>query len=67
MFYIILISVIMLALLLEKTYFYYIQYCLDHLIRDRPILIFVITDTDNLYVYVPDNRYSEPIFITVIK
>ncbi len=25
---------------------------------DRPILIFFITDTDYLYVYVPDNRYA---------
>ncbi len=23
---------------------------------------FFITDTDYLYIYVPDNRYSEPIF-----
>ncbi len=30
---------------------------------DRPILIFFRTDTDNLFVYVPDNRYAEPIFI----
>ncbi len=30
---------------------------------DQPILIFFITDTDYLYVYVPDNRYAEPIFI----
>ncbi len=29
---------------------------------DRPILIFY-NDTDYLYVYVPDNRYAEPIFI----
>ncbi len=29
---------------------------------DRPILIF-ITDTHYLHVYVPDNRYAEPIFI----
>ncbi len=33
---------------------------------DWPILIF-ITDTNYLHVYVPDNRYAEPIFITVIK
>ncbi len=35
---------------------------------DRPILIF-ITDTDinYLYVYVPDNRYSEPMFIYCYK
>ncbi len=26
---------------------------------DRPILIFFITDTDYLYVYVPDNLYAE--------
>ncbi len=24
---------------------------------------FFITDTDYLYIYVPDNRYAEPIFI----
>ncbi len=29
-------------------------------ISDRPTLIFI---TDYLYVYVPDNRYAEPIFI----
>ncbi len=36
---------------------------------DRPILIFYkpITDTDYLYVYVPDNRYAEPNLFTVIK
>ncbi len=35
---------------------------------DRPILIFFITDTDYLYVYVPDdNRYAEPIFIYCYK
>ncbi len=28
---------------------------------------FFITDTDYLYVYVPDNRYSEPIFIYCYK
>ncbi len=28
---------------------------------------FVITDTDYLYVYVPDNRYAEPIFIYCYK
>ncbi len=33
---------------------------------DRPILIFR-TDTDYLYVYVPDNRYAEPIFIHCYK
>ncbi len=35
---------------------------------DRPILIF-ITDTDTyyLYVYEPDNRYSERYLFTVIK
>ncbi len=33
---------------------------------DRPILI-IITDTDYLYVYVPDNRYAEPIFIYCYK
>jgi hypothetical protein len=34
------------------------------LISDRPILIFITdTDTDYLHVYVPDNRYAEPIFI----
>ncbi len=32
---------------------------------DRPILIFFITDY--LYVYVPDNRYAEPIFIYCYK
>ncbi len=26
-----------------------------------------ITDTDYLYVYVPDNRYAEPIFIYCYK
>ncbi len=31
------------------------------------ILIFFITDTDYLYVYVPDNRYAEPIFIYCYK
>ncbi len=36
-------------------------------ISDRPILIFFITDTDYLYVYVPDNRYAEPIFIYCYK
>ncbi len=30
---------------------------------DRPIFIFFITDTNYLHVYVPDNRYAEPIFI----
>ncbi len=36
---------------------------------DRPILIFFITDTDTnyLHVYVPDNRYAEPIFIYCYK
>ncbi len=34
---------------------------------DRPIMIFFITDTDYLYVYVPDNRYAEPIFIYCYK
>ncbi len=28
---------------------------------------FFITDTDYLYVYVPDNRYAEPIFIYCYK
>ncbi len=28
---------------------------------------FIITDTDYLYVYVPDNRYAEPIFIYCYK
>ncbi len=28
---------------------------------------FFITDTDYLYVYVPDNRYTEPIFIYCYK
>ncbi len=28
---------------------------------------FFITDTDNLYVYLPDNRYAEPIFIYCYK
>ncbi len=28
---------------------------------------FLITDTDYLYVYVPDNRYAEPIFIYCYK
>ncbi len=28
---------------------------------------FFITDTDYLHVYVPDNRYAEPIFIYCIK
>ncbi len=31
---------------------------------DRPILFFI---TDTLYVYVPDNRYAEPIFIYCYK
>ncbi len=34
---------------------------------DRPILIFFITDTDYLCVYVPDNRYAEPMFIYCYK
>ncbi len=34
---------------------------------DRPILIFFITDTDYLYIYVPDNWYAEPIFIYCYK
>ncbi len=34
---------------------------------DWPILIFFITDTDYLYVYVPDNQYAEPIFIYCYK
>ncbi len=35
---------------------------------DRPILIFYNRyDTDYLYVYVPDNRYAEPIFIYCYK
>ncbi len=34
---------------------------------DRPILIFFITDTNYLHVYVPDNRYAEPIFIYCYK
>ncbi len=29
--------------------------------------LFFITDTDYLYVYVPDNRYAEPIFIFCYK
>ncbi len=38
------------------------------LISDRPILSFYNdTDTDYLHVYVPDNRYSEPIFIYCYK
>ncbi len=36
-------------------------------ISDRPILIFLITDANYLYVYVPDNRYAEPIFIYCYK
>ncbi len=28
---------------------------------------FFITDTNYLYVYVPDNRYAEPIFIYCYK
>ncbi len=28
---------------------------------------FFINDTDYLYVYVPDNRYAEPIFIYCYK
>ncbi len=28
---------------------------------------FFITDTDYLHVYVPDNRYAEPIFIKYIN
>ncbi len=28
---------------------------------------YFITDTDYLYVYVPDNRYAEPIFIYCYK
>ncbi len=28
---------------------------------------FFITDNDYLYVYVPDNRYAEPIFIYCYK
>ncbi len=28
---------------------------------------FFITDTDYLYIYVPDNRYAEPIFIYCYK
>ncbi len=38
------------------------------MISDRPILIFITdTDTDYLYVYLPDNRYAEPIFIYCYK
>ncbi len=33
---------------------------------DRPILFF-ITDTDYLHVYVLDNQYAEPIFIHCYK
>ncbi len=35
------------------------------LVIDR--YLFFITDTDYLYVYVPDNRYAEPIFIYCYK
>ncbi len=34
---------------------------------DYDIDIFFITDTDYLYVYVPDNWYAEPIFIYCYK
>ncbi len=33
----------------------------------RLFFIFFITDTDYLYVHVPDNRYAEPIFIYCYK
>ncbi len=41
--------------------------CIDQLwvVIDR--YLFFITDTNYLYVYVPDNRYAEPIFIYCYK
>ncbi len=39
----------------------------DEYISDRPIIDFFITDTNYLHVYVPDNRYAEPIFIYLLS
>ncbi len=53
----------MFQILLQITLFDKIAIILT---SDRMILIFR-TDADYLYVYVPDNRYAEPIFINCYK
>ncbi len=45
----------------EQIQSYRISFELTKLVIDR--YWFFRTDTDNLFVYVPDNRYAEPIFI----
>ncbi len=39
----------------------------DKIVIDRYRFFITDTDTDYLYVYVPDNRYAEPIFIYCYK
>ncbi len=54
----------------QSASFFIVAYVFNiyvYMCSDRPILIFFITDTDHLYVYVPNNRYAEPIFIYCYK
>ncbi len=44
-----------------------IIYYLYKVVIDRYWFFITDTDTDYLYVYVPDNRYAEPIFIYCYK
>ncbi len=39
----------------------------SYVVIDRYLFFITDTDTDYLYVYVPDNRYAEPIFIYCYK